>query len=166
VLSPDPSTGNSGEVITLDTIRAYEYHYSFLSSLVSTLDWLANEINAIYGLGIDSQKIDWKYLVAKSALLSAHNPPLKALIDTLSIDPRITRLFDCRNVCEHQGSVKIEDVHIVDGSVKIDHEYKLTVADDPRDPNSPAHTFLIDDCKKMFFAVVEECCDAAYSLMI
>jgi hypothetical protein len=161
---PDPSTGNAGEVFSPPKIRVHEHFYSFVSSLVSTLDWLANEINAIYGLGIS--RVDWDALCRKSNLLSNKNPKLKQIIDTLAASPYKTRLFDCRNVSEHQGVVQIDDVLVVNDIVTIDDGYHVMVADNPRDPASPAHTPLIQDAKSLFFFVVEDCCDAVYEAMI
>ncbi len=163
-LYPDPATGNSGVVFSPPKIRVHEHFYSFVSSLVSTLDWLANEINAIYALGIS--RVDWDALTRKSTLLAPHNPALQSIVDAIAADPRRARLFDCRNVAEHEGLVRIDDVLVINDKVIIDDHYAMMVADNPRDPSSPAHTPLIADAKKLFFFVVETCCDAAYGAML
>lgn len=163
VLYPDPSTGNAGEVISTETIRLHEYFYSFVSSLVSALDWLANEINAAYSLGI--KRVDWGELERRCELLHDKNPTLEALIRSVADDPRKIRLFDCRNVSEHEGLVRIEEVPDL-SSVVIDENYVITVADDPRNPSSPVHTPLIRDAKSLFSFVVESCCDAVYATML
>ncbi len=163
-LYPDPSTGNTGEIFTIETIRIHEYFYTLTISLMSSLDWLANEINEIYSLGI--KRPDWGELCKKLKDLEKKNTELKSIIENSNNDTIYKLLFDYRNVIEHEGVVKIvEAPNNINDKVVIDLNYAIMVQDDPRNKNSPINTKLLELSQK-FFNFVVGICDQAYGAEI
>ncbi len=154
-----PAQGFIGDVLKRESVRAHEYFYAFLSSSASILDRLAHEINHLYKLGIDIDRVDWRSLHNKYSVLEKSNLALKSYLEMSSKDknPQIKLLLDYRDVTEHHGAVKIEEFS--DREIVISNTYCIKVQSDPRDANSPADIALIKTCREFFFLITKICND-------
>ncbi|RPJ77059.1 MAG: hypothetical protein EHM20_06660 [Alphaproteobacteria bacterium] len=151
-----------GEEIKTETIRAHEYFYSFLTSAVSALDRLANEIDSIYELNI--RKVDWGSLKNGFSALESTNSNLKQYLTTVMSESNqdVKLLFDYRNIAEHEGAVIIEEFSR--GRITMTDSYTIKVQSDPRDPNSTINRELVNTCR-IFFCLVVNICDRVYDLI-